>query len=74
MALAHSLLLAAIRTVGQPLPTVVTRPVTRNWREPDKHDGNRWLRGVLEEVAFEGFESGFEFFGFDDAGEAGGGA
>ena len=55
MAFAHSLLLAATRTVGQPLPTVVTRSVTRNGREPDKHDGNRWLRGVLEEVAFEGF-------------------
>lgn len=55
MAFGHSLLLAPTRTVGQPLPTVVTRSVTRYAREPDKHEGNRWLRDVLEEVAFEGF-------------------
>jgi hypothetical protein len=55
MALTHPLLLAASRTVGRPLPTVVPRSVTRNGREPDKQDGNRWLRGVLEEEAFEGF-------------------
>lgn len=55
MAFAHFLVLAATCTVGEPLPTVVTRSVTHNERKPDKHDGNRWLRGVLEEVAFEGF-------------------